>query len=363
MRNSAIVAVAALALGAGAGYAAGRGRACAHPDASALKQHLAVTEQRLRDAIGARHDDASRRTKEAARAAGHDAPVDDACGGETEAFPLGHNLATVQELIAALEGMLGHKDLYRPDVVDFVESKLLAEIAKNHAALEWTIAKFKTAAGTDLAALLAIALGQVRDPAVESAALELARAGGDEKRRLAGLELLDRLDIENPQTRGAVVDMLRAENGATVTAAALYALHRGTPDPAETRDVVATLGPLAAHANAEVRRRAVIALAEWAPDASTVDSVVRALSDPSVDVRAGAAFALSRSRVSSPAAMDALVGRVADDKEDWAVREQAWRTLGRLALDARAHAAWSKFKAAYEEKNEAGDGAVHDARH
>jgi HEAT repeat protein len=116
---------------------------------------------------------------------------------------------------------------------------------------------------------------------------------------------------------------------------------------------MAAVRPLLDHADAEVRRRAAIAAADWAADEEALAPVIRALADASPDVRAGAAHGLARSRVTSPAALRALVARVEDEREDRAVREQAWRALARYPLDDRAHAVHAAFAALLEADEEA----------
>lgn len=213
---------------------------------------------------------------------------------------------------------------------------LVRELRANPAALRRALEELRLSVGTEKAELLAVVLGEVRDPAVEALALDLARAG-----HLVGFDLLDRLDIENPETRRTIIEFIRTETRPEILGAAIYALHRGVPDPRERREAVEALLPAAANADPEVRRRAVIALGEW----GAAEPALRALEDPSVDVRCGAAYVLGN----APGAADALAARVADEREDWAVREQAWKSLGRLVLDGRTHEVWCRFR----EKREA----------
>lgn len=210
--------------------------------------------------------------------------------------------------------------------------------------IEEAVARFRESIGTRDGDALAAALGQVCDPAVEAMALELTRSGVT-RARLAGLDLLDRLDIENPETHAAIVDTL-ADQDPRIVAAALYALHRGLPNPSETRQVVAALAPLASHPDEEVRRRAVIALGEWG-EASAVEA---ALSDPSAPVRAGAAFAAGRFGLN----VAGLAARVADSDEDWTVREQAYLTLASRPTDEATYAILAAFKLQREAVGEAG---------
>lgn len=204
--------------------------------------------------------------------------------------------------------------------------------------------EFRLTAGTDRGEHLAIVLGQVKDPLVEQAAIALVKGGGGQAQRIAGLDLLDRLDIENEETRRVVLEVLWTEPSAEVQRAALYALHCGVPGPNARREVLGAVVPLTRSTDAEVRRRAVIAVAEWAPDAASLDPVLAALRDASPDVRAGAAFALGEVRVASPSIAQSLARTVADEGEDFEVRRIAWGSLGRYPLREDEHAVYERFR-------------------
>lgn len=251
----------------------------------------------------------------------------------------------------AIGGLVGHSMRPKPEIRERVvvqtrtiveertaeiEKKAL-ELRAEPERLEETLERFRQTRDPELSAVL----GHVHDPEVERMALELARAGD-----LAGFDLLDRLDIDNPEIRAAILEILRTEPRAEQLAAAIYALHRGVPDPRETEAAVAALSPLASHPDVEVRRRAVVALAEW----GSVEPAIRALADPSPDVRCGAAFAIR-----SPEGVPALAARVADEGEDWAVREVAWRSLARFVLDERTHAVWAAFRDRRDAVHEVGE--------
>lgn len=264
-----------------------------------------------------------------------------------EVVPEDGHLETVQELFAALERMAANPATARRDLMDSVQAKLLHELRENPSALAWALGRFRATAGTEPGGLLAITLGLLKDPAVEALALELA-GNGNRQQRLAALELLDRLDIENRTTREAILRMLRTETDPELLAAALYTIPAGVPEPNEARAVTEALQPLTAHEDPEVRRRAVLAVAEWARDAAGLEPVLKALADFSVDVRAGAAFALAQAPAATPEVLGALSARVADEKEDWAVREQAWRAMARFPMDQHAYAVYAAFKARHD---------------
>lgn len=219
-------------------------------------------------------------------------------------------------------------------------------------ALSRLLDEFRLTAGTDRGELLAIVLGQVKDPSVEQAAVALVKGGG-QAQRIAGLDLLDRLDIENEETRRVVLEVLWTDPSAELQRAALYALHCGVPQPDARREVLGAVVPLTRSTDVEVRRRAVIAAAEWAPDAASLEPVLGALRDASPDVRAGAAFALGEVRVAAPAVPQALARTVADEGEDWEVRRIAWGSLGRYPLREDEFAIFDRFRQQAEALGEA----------
>ena len=209
------------------------------------------------------------------------------------------------------------------------------------------LSRFKETAGTEEGDRWADLLARVRDPAVEEIAFELLRSGVTAQ-QLAGLDLLDRLNIENPDTRRLLLDLLRNDPRPEILGGALYALHPCVTDPRESRMVVSVLTPLAAHPDSEVRRRAVLSLAQW----GRIGPALGALQDPSPDVRAGAAFALGETGMGSREMGEALAARVADEREDWAVRETAWRSLSRFPLDERTYEVYRVFRECHEAAGE-----------
>jgi hypothetical protein len=118
-----------------------------------------------------------------------------------------------------------------------------------------------------------------------------------------------------------------------VRRAAVFAI----PEPqgtsaADAQRVVATLGRAAQFdVDPELRRRAVIQLGAWHHTTADLAPVLRLLAaDPSVDVRAGAAFALEVAVRREPSVLSALARAMNDRGEDSLVRHNAWRALGRL---------------------------------
>lgn len=188
-------------------------------------------------------------------------------------------------------------------------------------------------------------LGQVHDLEVEDLALELARDETCPPRRLAALGLLDALDT--PRALEVALEILRNPNAIEIRRAAIYVLPEAAGSSfARAREVVAVLkAAYADPSDAELRRRAAIALADWRVDPEDLDPLLRGLrSDPSVDVRAGCAFALELAGGRDQRTIETLAAALQDRREDPLVRENAWRALARLGPLPEAIAqAWESY--------------------
>lgn len=180
--------------------------------------------------------------------------------------------------------------------------------------------------------VLATLLGRVQDPVVEALALRLSLEDPRPRHRAAALQVLDGLDT--PLARPIALAALRREVDQDVRRAALHALPPARGASAEeAADVVASLVQvLEGDADAEARRRAALRLAEWHREPGDLAPVqAHLLRDPSVDVRAGCAFALELAGRRLPELQRALAGALKNPKEDPFVRETAWRALGALS--------------------------------
>jgi HEAT repeats len=243
-----------------------------------------------------------------------------------------------------------------------VQAQLLGELAQNPQALAWAIEQFRNSLGSPEGAQLGAMLGTFNDPEIVQLAREL-QTSGSRNAQLAGLELAARLQVGDAGLRAQALNLLgQSSNDRDIAAAALYALKREPTAPAEQTAIVDGLLKSVGHADAEVRRRSAIALADWAQDGPSLTPVVRALNDVSVDVRAGAAFALGRSRFVAPQAEQQLVARVSDEREDWTVRDLAWRALNQYPLSESGYAAYQRFaslRAGVTERRNGGEITAH----
>jgi hypothetical protein len=233
------------------------------------------------------------------------------------------------------------------EVADEAYAALEVALATDPRALAAAVDRFRTTRDQDELAMLTGLLGNVADPVVERAALEVATADPDAGRRVMAFTVLDALDL--PAARTAALTALDRESDAAVRQAALHAL----PPPkgsslAEGAEVVdRLLQVLRSDPVPETRRRAARELGDWSHTPQALDALAAAMRrDASPEVRAGAAFGLELARAASnPGVRAALVAAMEDSQEDTLVRENAWNALGAAGpLPPAEHAAWSSYR-------------------
>lgn len=206
--------------------------------------------------------------------------------------------------------------------------------------------------------ILAAVLGRVRDPEVEDLALRLAQDRANPLRRAAALDILDSLDT--PKAREVALGVLQQAVDVNVRRAAL----RAVPEPqgasqAEAQGVVESLTQILANdTDPELRRRSAVMLGTWSRSQADLQPVVdHLIGDPSVDVRAGAAFGLELSRSRDPNVIEALTRALRNTGEDPLVRDNAWKALGAISpLPPAAHQAYQAYAEEREALGEAGGG-------
>lgn len=178
-------------------------------------------------------------------------------------------------------------------------------------------------------------LVETRDPRVEEYAMGLV-LDGNESLRAEGFELLDRLDIAIPMARGLAFDALQTEQNPKVLAQAIAALNLSVATWKEAEPLLDVLEELVTHEDSLVRRNTIVAFSEWGKDKLTVDAVWAALSDPAKEVREATAFAIAEDKLSSSGLKAKLSQVVADNNEDWIVREHASRAVCNYHLEEDA---------------------------
>lgn len=201
--------------------------------------------------------------------------------------------------------------------------------------------------GTPLGEAMCVALGLVPDPRITAAALDLADSDGTTVERLAGFELLDRIDPTDSATVRSLVELLGRERDPRMRSAALYDLGAASPDPMVRAEVRTALVDAMGDGDSEVRRRAVMAMADWTDADADLESVVAALGDSSQLVRSAAAFAIGRSPHASPEMRARVAAIAADGEQEWPLRIVARSTLGSDSAFAEQIRRFEEDDAAY----------------
>jgi HEAT repeat protein len=240
--------------------------------------------------------------------------------GDTLAWALADDHEDVRRVAA--DALRALPELYFGD--DGVDALLLAAARGRDAGVRETAADLVEILATGAAELYAQGLqddeSQVRIQAVlglvalrETA--RVAEAADDPSRevRVAVAEGLARL--ARPSGLAALEHLLTDHDPVVRMAALDAAADLGVPEPLEGRVVTAT-----AHANWQVRRRAVRALSRARPEAA-VQPLIKALGDRTVDVRRAAVQALEHWAADHPEVVTALTETLADP--DPGVRTQA----------------------------------------
>lgn len=193
--------------------------------------------------------------------------------------------------------------------------------------------------------MLALVLSEFKDANIEAAALQLTNPANDARDRLAGIEMLQRMGIENKETLQVALQIVNEESDTQLVNAALDTLQHQAVATTQNLAIRETILPRLDDADPEVRRRSVIAYSDWVNNADAAAPIIQALEDPSVDVRVGAAFAMSKVNAKSIEMRDALVQKLNDDEENWEVREQAWHALETHDMDEVSYQAYADFEA------------------
>lgn len=201
--------------------------------------------------------------------------------------------------------------------------------------------------------VLGMILSEFKDANIEAAALAMTKPGNDARDRLAGIEMLQRMGIENSETLQAALQIVNEETDTQLVNVALDTLQHQAVSTTQNQAIRETILPRLGDADPEVRRRSVIAYSDWVTNADAAAPIIQALNDPSVDVRAGAAFAISKVSAKSIEMRDALVQKVRDDEESWDVREQAWHALESHDMDEISYQVYVDFQTLRDTHGEA----------
>ena len=260
------------------------------------------------------------------------------------------------QTLNALQRMTDNPATFNDELAQALQQQLYNKLDTDPMATRQVLDVFMSAPNSEMGQMLSSVLGLFKDAEIEDVAMQLASNGLNADQRIAGLSLLQRLDIENQASRQVVLNIIESETNSEVLNAALYTLKPSVVSAQESQTILNTLQRHLSSNNSETRRRSVIAYANWATNAAATQPIVNALFDDSVDVRAGAAFALGRSKHRSATIRDALIGKISDASEDWSVRDQAWQAVQEFEMDDHSHRVFIEFKQKRELAAEGGSG-------
>ena len=230
---------------------------------------------------------------------------------------------------------------------------LYFELSSNRQALAAALRRFSNLTQRGEAGMLAAVLGRIRDPEVESLAIEAARSGSSILRE-AALDILDGLNI--PEARAVALSVLSTESETSIRRAAVRAIPEpegSSLDDAE-QTVKQLIGVLENDRDEETRRLAALALGSWHRSVSDLSRLLdHLLRDPSPNVRAGCAFACEISGRRDEAVINALAQSMSNTREAPLVRDNCYRALRILGpLPATVSQAYKKYEQEIEDRGE-----------
>ena len=164
--------------------------------------------------------------------------------------------------------------------------------------------------------------------------------------RKYGLELLQSLAPDSPETRNLVRRTLASEQSPEVLVQALSTLQSGAVEPEEAAQIVAQLTSLSQHADPAVRSQSIAQLGQWDKAGQGVDRLTQALADPTPQVRQAAVFAIAQSGIRTESIKAALIGMVNNQQESKDIRGSALQVLERFSLSKEEYANFARARAA-----------------
>lgn len=236
------------------------------------------------------------------------------------------------ELLNLLQSMQEHALEDDPYLVDLIQRKLTALLLNNPVSVSEALNELAHYAGTPTGDLLVDVLSSINDSRVEDSAVLLVSASNIEEQRIAGFDLLSKIQSKNPVVRDTIVQILRTEHQPEIINAALYALTPSIVNDYQHIDIIEILTALSYSPDEKIRAQSISVLAEWAISENELQVVISKTQDMSVLVRAQAATALGNAKLKSETSKQSLIALISDDKEDLRVRQNAWDSLGGYPL-------------------------------
>lgn len=193
---------------------------------------------------------------------------------------------------------------------------------------------------------LAALLGSYDDPEIVQIASDLTYSGNSEQ-RVAGLDLLSRLQPHSDNARDVAVDLLSSETEPEFIVATMNVLATPSNDAtANQRQLLAdNLNNLSYHHDAKVRANSLALMGRWDKNSdATRDSLTRGLSDPDPFVRSRVTYALKNVQNPDDSMINGLLSIAENSDEKKTTRYAALNTLSSMRLTGIAARRYSSAK-------------------
>ena len=181
---------------------------------------------------------------------------------------------------------------------------------------------------------LAALLGPYDDAEILEVASELAYSG-ETQSRLAGLNLLRRIQPGNDQARDIAIDLLTTGGNTKILVATMNVFAKPSPDASERQlqTLNDNLNNLSRHHDSNVRSHSISLLSRWDKNSSVArDAFSRGLSDTDPAVRSSAVFAVNNISDPDETMISDLLNIAENTDEKRSTRYAAIRALNNMPL-------------------------------
>jgi DNA-binding response OmpR family regulator len=256
------------------------------------------------------------------------AEASDASGSQSSPATMGGINALVGNTIAAYE-------IARTAISD-AEFERLAQLLRNDPALfQNLLEEFRLEVDAERLSRLTLLLAEVGGDELTLLASDMVYSG-DNTSQLAGLELLRRIQADDPAARDIIITMLSGETNTDTLVAALNAVSTpGIANPAQTQSLVDQVKPLASHENVQVRRNSLTILSRWANDASVTPQLRAGLADTDPGIRSTATYAFVDYPFVTHEVKRDLLAVLENGEESRRIRSGAMLALQSMELDTQ----------------------------
>lgn len=181
---------------------------------------------------------------------------------------------------------------------------------------------------------LAALLGPYDDTEILEVASELAYSG-DTQSRIAGLDLLSRIQPRSNEARDIAIGLLGAGDNTEILVATMNVLATPPPNASDSQrqNLNDNLNNLSRHYDSKVRSHSISLLARWDKNSSVArDAFSRGLTDKDPAVRSSATFAINNINNPDAAMVTGLLSIAENTNEKRTTRYAALRALKNMPL-------------------------------